>query len=150
MTRLHQIAGLSALTLALAATAGCGVLPKTYRGPAVVTPDQCENLTASIYFDRDSAKLTRDGGQVLRGAAAQAESCRFKTVTVHGLSDPVGSPAANLALSERRAEVVTKELARLGFTAVTFKLLAGGEAGATTASGEVQPLRRRADVTFSP
>ncbi|HYG25586.1 MAG TPA: OmpA family protein [Caulobacteraceae bacterium] len=150
MMRLNRVAGLSALTIAIAATAGCESLPLPYSGPAVVVPDQCENLTASIYFDRDSSKLMSDAAKVLRGAAAQAETCRFRTVTVYGLSDPVGSPAANLALSEKRAEVVTAELARLGFAEVTFQLMAAGETGAVTPTGEVQPLRRRADVIFSP
>jgi peptidoglycan-associated lipoprotein len=140
-----------AIVLALGGVAGCSSLPMPgrYEGPAVVMPNSCENLTASIYFDRDSAALTKDAKALLRAAAAQAESCNFETVEVYGLSDPVGAPAANLALSKRRAEVVTGELAKLGFNEVTFKLLAAGETGAITPTGEVQPLRRRADVIFS-
>lgn len=150
MKTIQRIAGVG-LTLAIAATAGCSMLPlpKPYSGPAVVMPNPCENLTASIYFDRGSTAMTRDAREVLRGAAAQAETCQFRTVTVYGLSDPVGAPAANLALSRKRAEVVTGELARLGFNEVTFHLLAAGEAAATTLAGEVEPLRRRADLIFS-
>lgn len=145
-----QTVGAGALMLAIAASAGCSVLPeKPYTGPLVTTLNPCADLTASIYFDHDSAALTREAREVLRGAAAQAESCRFSTVNVFGLSDPVGAPAANAALSERRAEAVTQELARLGFNEVTFKLMAAGEIGAIMPGGEVQPLRRRADVIFS-
>ena len=149
MNNILRATGAGALVLAISTTAGCGTLPTPYRGPAVVTPNMCADLSASIYFDRDSAALTREAKELLRGAAAQAESCRFSVVQVYGLSDPVGAPGANIALSERRADVVRKELARLGFGQVTFNLIAGGETGAITPSGEVQPLRRRADVIFS-
>lgn len=149
MKTFGPIAGAGALVLAALSAAGCGVIDKPYDGPVVAMANPCADLTASIYFDRDSATLTREAEQVLRGSAAQAESCRFQTVNVYGLSDPVGAPAANIALSKRRAEAVTRELARLGFSAVTFKLVAAGSAGSMTPSGEVQPLRRRADIIFS-
>jgi outer membrane protein OmpA-like peptidoglycan-associated protein len=120
-----------------------------YDGPVVAAPDSCIDRTASIYFNRDSATLTTDARQVLRMVAAQAESCQFTEVDVYGLSDPVGAPAANRALSDRRAQAVTSELARLGFDEVTFKLVAAGEEGAMTETGEVRPLRRRVDIIFS-
>lgn len=149
MIRLGRAAGASALVLAVMASAGCGTIQRVYKGPVVVMPNLCSDLNASIYFERDSAALTREAKALLRGAAAQAESCKFTNVQVYGLSDPVGAPAANIALSERRAEAVTKELARLGFSQVTFKLIAAGSAGSITPSGEIQPLRRRADIIFS-
>lgn len=150
MTRHRHIAGLG-LILAAMALAGCETLPGSpapYTGPVVAAPNACTDATASIYFERDSASLTRDAREVLRAIAAQAEACRFQAVTVYGLSDPVGAPAANVALSERRAETVTRELAGLGFNEVTFRLVAAGEAGAVLPSGEVQPLRRRVDIIF--
>ena len=82
--------------------------------------------------------------------AAQAEACRFSDVDVYGLSDPVGAPAANVALSRRRAETVSRELAQLGYAEVTFKLIAAGESGAVMPTGEVEPLRRRVDIIFGP
>lgn len=143
----HRTAGVVALALL---AAGCAALPGApgYEGPVVATPDACSDLTASIYFDSDSATLTPDARELLRAVAAQAESCRFSVVTVYGLSDPVGAPAANVALSKRRAEVVTRQLAQLGFNEVTFKLVAAGAAGAITPQGEVAPLRRRVDIIF--
>jgi peptidoglycan-associated lipoprotein len=147
MRKIGRMAGAGALVLALAA---CGTPPgpSIYKGPVVAATDACSDLTASIYFARDSAALTRDGKAVLQGAAAQAESCNFRDVEIYGLSDPVGAPAANVALSKRRAEVVTAELARLGFAEVTFKLVAAGETGAVMPTGEVEPLRRRVDIIF--
>lgn len=145
--RVHAHAAAVA-ALALLAS-GCANIGGGYDGPLVAAPDTCVDQTASIYFNRDSAALTADARQVLRLVAAQAESCRFTEVDVYGLSDPVGAPAANVALSERRAQAVTTELARLGFDEVTFKLVAAGEEGAMTETGEIRPLRRRVDIIFS-
>ena len=150
MTKQGPIAGLAAVLMGAAALAAC-VMPggqPPYTGPVVASPNPCTDITASIYFERDSAALTRDAMQVLRGIAAQAEACRFKNVSVYGLSDPVGAPSANVALSERRAETVSRELAQLGYTEVTFKLVAAGESGAVMPTGEVEPLRRRVDIIF--
>lgn len=151
MTRLHHLAGVGGALLAAAAMGACQSLPghsQPYAGPIVAAQNTCTDATASIYFEPNSAGLTRDAREVLRAIAAQAEACRFQLVTVYGLTDPVGAPAANVALSERRAEAVTRELSRLGFNEVTFKLVAGGSAGSITPTGEVQPLRRRVDVIF--
>jgi len=144
--------GVAALVLIAATVSGCSTMHKVmhpaYSGPVMAMPSNCSDLTATIYFDRGSAVLTREAKDALKIAAAQAESCHFRAVDVYGLSDAVGAPAANLALSKRRAEVVTGVLAQLGFTTVNFKLVAAGEAGAVNASGAVEPLRRQADVIF--
>ena len=152
MTKLHRMAGLAAMLAGATALAGCETLgpAKPYSGPVVAVADSCTDITASIYFERDSARLNRDAEQVLRAIAAQAEACRFRNVDVYGLSDPVGAPAANVALSQRRAETVSRELAQLGYTEVTFKLIAAGESGAVMPTGEVEPLRRRVDIIFGP
>ncbi|MGE5500470.1 MAG: OmpA family protein [Ignavibacteriales bacterium] len=143
---------MAALVITAAVTSGCAsVRDKVhlpYTGPKVMLPNNCTDMTATIYFDRGSATLTRDAKEALKIAAAQAESCGFHAVDVYGLSDAEGAPAANIAISKRRAEAVTRQLASLGFTAVTFKLVAAGEAGAVTPDGEAEPLRRRADVIF--
>ena len=150
MTKQVPIAGLAAVLMGAAALAACVMPggPPPYTGPVDASPNPCTDITASIYFERDSAALTRDAMQVLRGIAAQAEACRFRNVNVYGLSDPVGAPAANVALSQRRAETVSRELAQLGYTEVTFKLIAAGESGAVMPTGEVEPLRRRVDIIF--
>jgi outer membrane protein OmpA-like peptidoglycan-associated protein len=152
MTRTVRAGGMAALVLIAAATSGCSSMHKAisrpYTGPVMAVPSTCSDLTATIYFNRGSAVLTREAKDALKIAAAQAESCHFKSVDVYGLSDAVGAPAANLALSKRRAEVVTGVLAQLGFTTVNFKLVAAGDVGAVNANGAVEPLRRQTDVIF--
>jgi outer membrane protein OmpA-like peptidoglycan-associated protein len=143
---------IAALVLLAAAASGCASIRQAvktpYSGPVMAIPSNCTDLTATIYFNRGSAVLTNEAKAVLKNAAAQADMCRFTAVDVYGLSDAVGAPAANIALSKKRAEVVTGSLAQLGFRTVTFKLVAAGSAGAVTAGGEAEPLRRQADVIF--
>jgi peptidoglycan-associated lipoprotein len=152
MNRTVRAGGVATLLLIAAATSGCAsvrnVVHRPYSGPVMAPPGDCSDLTATIYFDRGSAALTREAKDALKIAAAQAESCHFTAVDVYGLADAIGAPAANLALSKRRAEVVTGVLAQLGFTTVNFKLVAGGQVGAVNANGAVEPLRRQADVIF--
>ncbi len=129
------------------AAAGCASSPwPKSRAQIEAVPAACEDFSVSIYFERDSAAVTREARQVLRGAADLAKGCTAKNVHVVGLADAVGAPDANLALSEKRAAAVTGALARVGFRQVSFEVTAAGDAGATTRDGEARPLRRRADV----
>ena len=116
--------------------------------PLVRETPTCTDFTVSIYFERDSATVTREARAILRSAEQRARGCRVRAVEVLGLADAVGDPQANLALSERRVEAVTRALAQRGLTSVSFRAGAAGEAGAETASGELRPLRRRADITL--
>ena len=142
MNRLSIVmtAGAVALTLS-----GCGTVPGFSRARA---PNPCQDLTVSIYFERDSAAITREARAVLKGAGDMTRGCALGQVDVTGLADSVGDAGVNLALSKKRAEVVQGAVQRLGFTTVNFTVGAVGESGAMTASGADKPLRRRADVTF--
>jgi outer membrane protein OmpA-like peptidoglycan-associated protein len=135
-------AGLLSLIM-LTALCGCGTIG---RERIVKTPRSCQDQVVQIYFEPDSAQVTPEGGAVLRQAALAARDCTVDGVEVLGLADAAGAPAANLALSKRRAEAVTAALAAAGLPAGDFKLAAAGQAGAVTPQGEAQPLRRRADV----
>lgn len=131
--------------VAAMAVAGCASLPMK-RGDIVKAPASCQDFTVSIYFDRDSAAVTREGRAVLRDASSMATGCKIDKVTVTGLADAVGAPNANLQVSQARAKSVEQALARAGFPSVEFSTAAVGDAGATTADGKALPLRRRADV----
>lgn len=139
---------IAAAAIGMAVT-GCasGPWPKS-RDQIEAVPPACDDFSVSIYFERDSAAVTREARQVLQGAAEAARGCVTRNVHVVGLADAVGAPGANLALSERRAAAVTSALARAGFRQVSFDVTAAGDAGAVTGEGEARPLRRRADVRF--
>jgi len=142
---MNTVTRLAALTGAALVLSGCGTISNFRR---VATPNLCQDLTVSIYFERDSAAITREAQAALKGAGEMTRGCALGQVDVTGLADSVGDPDVNLALSKTRAEAVRKAVERLGFDTVNFNVGAVGESGATTASGADRPLRRRTDVTF--
>lgn len=138
-TSTGAVIGLTALTLAGCATA------RSARDRIVKAPPPCEDIAVQIYFEPDMAEVTREGRQVIAQAASQAKACRIDRVLVLGLADAAGDPAANLALSKKRAAAVTQALAATGLPAAEFDMAAAGQSGAT-AAGAAVPVRRRADV----
>ena len=126
--------------------AGCATAGKT-RDSIVKAAPACEDVTVQVYFEADSAEVTKEGKAVLGQAAGLAKGCTVDRVRVLGLADAVGAPDANLELSKKRAAAVTRALADTGLPAAEFDLAAAGQAGAVTTDGEARPLRRRADVT---
>lgn len=139
------------LTLGFLALAGCAETNgpwRTVKRPVAAPAPPCAGFTASIYFDQDSAELTPEARMVLANARVQARGCTVRSVRVVGLADAVGASEANLVLSKRRADVVSKALASHGFGRADFDLSAMGDAGAQASSGAAAPLRRRADMVF--
>lgn len=146
MTRTGTCAVTAAMSVAML-LAGCTTV-RNARDRIVKPQARCADVTVQIYFEPDSAEVTSEGRAVLRAAADQARACKVEGVSVLGLADAAGAPGANLDLSQRRAEAVTKALAATGLPAAAFDTAAAGQAGAVTATGDTRPLRRRADVTL--
>lgn len=136
------IAGIVATGLAV----GCAPTPK--RTALVVGESLCAPGRFDIYFVENQARLTEPATLVLRAAADKAKDCDVRRVRVMGLADASGTPEANLNLSQRRARAVVEALTQAGLPAPIFELNAAGDAGAVTASGKDEPLRRRAEVIY--
>ena len=132
---------------AILVVSGCGTMP-TGRDRIVKAPQACADVAVQIYFEPESAQVTREGRAVLKAAAAQAKGCKVEAVSVVGLADAAGAPDANLALSNKRAEAVQAALKGMGLPAASFETTAVGQAGSVTAAGDARPLRRRADITL--
>jgi peptidoglycan-associated lipoprotein len=126
---------------------GCGSM-KSARERIVRAPATCQDITIPIYFEPNVAGLTPEGRRVIASQAAQAKRCRVEGVRVLGLADAAGDPAANLELSKQRAASVADAIIKAGLPAAEFDLTAAGQAGSLTAAGQVQPVRRRADITL--
>ena len=120
----------------------------TGRDRIVKAAPPCADQTVQIYFEAESADITKEGRAVLRAAAAQARPCKVASVDVLGLADSAGAPDANLELSKRRAQSVTAALTAAGLPAGEIKASAAGQTGAVTAAGQARPLRRRVDVVL--
>lgn len=132
---------MSAAVLLASVASACAHAPR-------VASTACADSTFQIYFEPQSAELTGEGLAVISTAASAARSCRIEGVRVVGLADAVGSPQANLALSQARVEAVSRALAANGLPAARFEEAALGQAGAVTPTGDVRPLRRQVDVTL--
>jgi outer membrane protein OmpA-like peptidoglycan-associated protein len=141
MTKTAMIAALG-LGLALGGCAGMGP------GKLVRTAKACQDVHIPIYFEPDAADLTPEGRALIATEAGRVGPCKVDAVQVVGLADAVGDPAANMELSKKRAASVADAIVKAGLPAAEFDLAAAGQAGSVTKSGEVAPVRRRADVTL--
>ncbi len=118
------------------------------KGPLIQSASTCADFTQAIYFEAGAAAVTHPAERLLSLAAARSRGCAVTGVAVVGLADAQGDSAANLALSQRRADAVKAALHRHGFDKVDIQTVAAGDAGAQTDAGQNRPVRRRADVTF--
>ena len=134
--------------VALAAGLAGGATVPRGRDAVVRAPTACQDVTIPIYFEPDVAMVTPEGRRVIASQAAQSKRCRIDGVTILGLADAAGDPAANLELSKARAASVSEALVKAGLPAAELDLAAVGQAGSVTADGKVRPVRRRADVTL--
>ncbi|MGE8280748.1 MAG: OmpA family protein [Stenotrophomonas sp.] len=72
----------------------------------------------NIYFDTGSATITRDSLETLTNAANAIKQAPAGTkIEVGGYTDNTGDAAANVTLSQQRAEAVVAKLAELGVAA---------------------------------
>ena len=149
MKKIGQAAlGLIMLGGLVAGCASSSPWPKS-RSQIVQMAPACEDFAVQIYFETESAALTSEARSVLKGAESLTTGCKVASVRVIGLADAKGgAPDSNLALSKKRADTVTRALAKMGLKAVDFEVGAAGDAGATNSAGEARPLRRRADIKF--
>lgn len=148
ITYAVQAISVAGVVLALAGCATSESPWRVLRKPVAAAPAACADFQSSVYFEQDSADLTKEARMLLANAQTQARGCAVKSVRVTGLADAVGTTGANLVLSQRRAATVTAALAKAGFGKVEIDTTAVGDAGAVVASGASAPLRRRADILF--
>lgn len=141
MPKIVLLSGLIAAT-ALSGCASMGGREQVVRAPKV-----CQDITIPIYFAPDAATITPDGRRLLASEARKTTGCSVDAVSVLGLADAAGDPAANLELSRQRAASVVEAIRKAGLPAAQFEASAAGQEGSTTAAGQV-PVRRRADVTL--
>ena len=142
---IRKAATVAVLMLGLSA---CATV-KSARDRIVRAPNRCVDQTVQIYFEPDSAEVTKEGRAVLNLTAKDSQAnCKVTGVDVLGLADSAGAADVNLELSKRRAQSVTAALTAAGLPAADFKLAAAGQAGATNKKGDMRPLRRRTDVVL--
>ena len=101
-----------------------------------------------VFFPTDEATLSPDAALVVDEAAAEYQQTGVAQIVVTGHTDTLGSAAYNLALSERRAEMVANELIRRGVPATDIVTVGRGEEDllVPTADGVDEPRNRRVEI----
>lgn len=143
---ITRVTVLALLTAGLGLSA-CSTAQRFWRRDQLVAPSTaCAPQRFDIYFTEAQARLTEPAREAIGLYAARLQDCRITSVKVLGLASATGDSAANRDLSERRAVAVTDALSAAGWPMPVFSLESEGDAGAVTADGVAQPLRRRTEV----
>lgn len=103
-----------------------------------------------VFFDWDKSNLRADAAKIVSDAAAYAKTNGKARIATTGHADTSGTPAYNLALSERRANIVKAELIRLGIPANEIAVSFKGESQplVTTGDGAREPQNRRVEIVI--
>jgi outer membrane protein OmpA-like peptidoglycan-associated protein len=104
----------------------------------------------SIYFDPGSAAVTAQGQTTLDQAARTYRDGKPIVMVISGGTDSTGSAAANLRLSQQRADNVLQGLVARGIPVERFQILAKGETEPAVPAPEGTPeaRNRRVEITW--
>jgi outer membrane protein OmpA-like peptidoglycan-associated protein len=126
----------------------CGTAARAQNPPA---PAKAAD-SLSIYFDPGSASVTPQGLTTLDQAARTYRDRDGKPIVmvVSGGTDSTGSAAANLRLSQQRADNVQQGLIARGIPVERFQILAKGETEPAVPAPEGTPeaRNRRVEITW--
>lgn len=117
--------------------------PAPVRAPAPPVPQKF-----LVFFDFDKSNLRSDAQKIVSESVTYAKTNGKATIVVTGHADTSGSDAYNMALSERRAQTVEKELERLGIPASEVSVHWKGESEplVQTGDGVKEPQNRRVEI----
>ena len=135
------------LTLAaVGGLAACAQMSGLETRTRINTEPPCTDFFFPIYFSGKSAVVSAPARKVIANAGRHAKDCQVADVEVTGLADFRGGVSDNLNLSRQRALSVERALEEAGLPPARFHISAVGDDGASSPSGRLVPLRRRADV----
>ena len=136
--------------LALSLAAGCAeqqTPPPTTS--AYASEAELAGAWYQVYFDTNSYAFDARGEMIVKTVAYVVANNDNTRVTVIGKTDRVGTPAANMALSERRADAVRDALVRAGVPASRIDTTWTGERrqAMATADEASEQRNRVVDIT---
>jgi OOP family OmpA-OmpF porin len=105
----------------------------------------------TVYFATGSSELTGSALEVVRQAADAAKNNAGTRIEVEGHTDTVGNAAANLALSQARADAVKQALMDQGVAGGRIVIAATGERDLAEATPDATDnrLNRRVEITVT-
>jgi outer membrane protein OmpA-like peptidoglycan-associated protein len=103
-----------------------------------------------VFFDFDRSNIRDDAAKIIQEASAYAKKTGKARITTTGHADTSGTPAYNLALSERRARAVKAQLLKMGFADAEVVVVFKGEAEPLVATGDGvrEPQNRRVEIVM--
>ncbi len=103
-----------------------------------------------IYFDYDSSNVREDFQSVVEAHATYLAAHPETMITLEGHADERGSREYNLALGERRALALRRQLVLLGATAGQIRTVSYGEERPVAEGHDEQSyaLNRRAEIVY--
>ena len=103
-----------------------------------------------VFFDFDRSAVRADAQKIVMEAAEYAKKNGKARITATGHADTSGTPAYNLALSERRAKAVKAALIKLGFKENEIVVMFKGESEPLVATGDgvKEPQNRRVEIVM--
>jgi peptidoglycan-associated lipoprotein len=119
-------------------------------GAAELNDPNSPLATRVIYFDYDSANIRADFQNVVQAHAQYLSKNAGTSITLEGHTDERGSREYNLALGERRAQAVRKQLVLLGASAQQIQTVSYGEERPVSDGHDEQAysLNRRVEIKY--
>ncbi|MBC7635740.1 MAG: OmpA family protein [Acetobacteraceae bacterium] len=129
---------------------GVPTMTTTTVAATTVAPAPAAARTYLVFFDWDKADLSARARQIIGEAAGASTKMAVTRIEVAGNADKSGTPAYNLGLSKRRADVVASELVRLGVNKQAIYVTANGETKpiVATADGVREPQNRNVEIVL--
>lgn len=139
-----RFASIGFVAVMLTATTGAAIAQGT-PAPAAAAPE-----ALVLHFDLGSSAVREQDRAVLDQASRLYRDGHPVVMIVSGSADSVGSPEANLLISQQRASVVLRGLVARGIPAERFQLLAKGETDPAVPErqGVAQPENRRVEIRW--
>lgn len=139
----------AALALAACETQSGAVMTPPLSKTGTPNPDQAP-VSYMVFFNLGSTKLSDQDQNTVAQAAQVYKTKANARVMVTGYADTVGSPSANMALSQQRANVVKNLLVQSGVPAAAITTAASGDTGllVETAAQTNQPKNRRVSIVI--
>lgn len=151
---MFQPAALSRIavaTLALALVAGCAAPPSQQAAKDSPSAEEPELAGAwyQVYFDSNMVDINERGQMIVKNVAYVVANTNGARVTVIGKSDRSGDAAANMALSQKRADQVRDALIAAGVPSSRIDTSWTGEAKQeiATADNTAERRNRVVDIT---
>ncbi|WP_101254545.1 OmpA family protein [Streptomyces barkulensis] len=107
-------------------------------------------LQAEVLFSKDSAKLSPEANDRIKGIAEEIEEQGATEVNVFGYTDNLGSYEHGRVLSKKRAEAVHKQLLKDLGSGITFSIRGYSEDNpvADNSTEEGRKKNRRVEISF--